>query len=127
MEFSPSLSAAVIRIGSAGTTDRGPDRKLVRGRMPASGTAPGARWLGAPATAGSANSIMTRRGKNCGRHGSQSGDKAVEPGYRLGGGLARGAEVLTVPCDVGDQAQVETALGRIVDHYGAVDVLINNA
>jgi NAD(P)-dependent dehydrogenase (short-subunit alcohol dehydrogenase family) len=39
----------------------------------------------------------------------------------------RGAEVLTVECDVGDQAQVERTVRRALDHYGRVDVLVNNA
>ena len=39
----------------------------------------------------------------------------------------RGAEVLAFPCDVRDQRDVETAILRIIDHYGRIDVLINNA
>src|SRR5690349_1046858 len=39
----------------------------------------------------------------------------------------RGAEVLTVECDVGDQAQVERMTSRVLQHYGRVDVLVNNA
>ena len=40
---------------------------------------------------------------------------------------AAGATVLTVPCDVGDQGQIEVAIARVVAHYGRLDVLINNA
>jgi NAD(P)-dependent dehydrogenase (short-subunit alcohol dehydrogenase family) len=40
---------------------------------------------------------------------------------------ARGAEVLTVPCDVRDQQAVNTAIEQVVAHYGRVDVLVNNA
>ncbi|MFK7831293.1 MAG: SDR family NAD(P)-dependent oxidoreductase [Congregibacter sp.] len=38
-----------------------------------------------------------------------------------------GAEVLVVPCDVRDQAQVLALFDRTVDAFGAVDVLVNNA
>jgi NAD(P)-dependent dehydrogenase (short-subunit alcohol dehydrogenase family) len=39
----------------------------------------------------------------------------------------RGAEVLTVECDVGDQRQVERMTAQVLQHYGRVDVLVNNA
>jgi NAD(P)-dependent dehydrogenase (short-subunit alcohol dehydrogenase family) len=39
----------------------------------------------------------------------------------------RGADVLTVECDVADQAQVARMAARVLDHYGRVDVLVNNA
>lgn len=39
----------------------------------------------------------------------------------------RGAEVLTIECDVGDHAQVERMTARAVQHFGRVDVLVNNA
>ena len=39
----------------------------------------------------------------------------------------RGAQVLTLPCDVRDRAQVEEAVGRVLGRFGRVDVLINNA
>jgi NAD(P)-dependent dehydrogenase (short-subunit alcohol dehydrogenase family) len=39
----------------------------------------------------------------------------------------RGAEVLTIECDVGDQQQVEQMAARAVTHYGRVDILVNNA
>src|SRR3954447_8907933 len=39
----------------------------------------------------------------------------------------RGAEVLTVKCDVGEQGQVERMTARVLQHYGRVDVLVNNA
>ena len=35
--------------------------------------------------------------------------------------------VLGVPCDVTDRAQVEDMVRAVTDHYGPVDVLINNA
>ena len=39
----------------------------------------------------------------------------------------RGADVLAVPCDVSDRAQVEQLVQRVTDHFGSVDVLVNNA
>jgi NAD(P)-dependent dehydrogenase (short-subunit alcohol dehydrogenase family) len=41
--------------------------------------------------------------------------------------LALGAEVLTLPCDVRSRDGVEEAIRKVVEHYGAIDVLINNA
>jgi short-subunit dehydrogenase len=38
-----------------------------------------------------------------------------------------GRGVLTIVCDVADGEQVERAMQRVVDHYGRLDVLINNA
>jgi 2-hydroxycyclohexanecarboxyl-CoA dehydrogenase len=38
-----------------------------------------------------------------------------------------GAQALAVTCDVGDAASIEAARGRIVERFGRVDVLINNA
>jgi NAD(P)-dependent dehydrogenase (short-subunit alcohol dehydrogenase family) len=40
---------------------------------------------------------------------------------------ARGAEVLAFTCDVRDQADVQSAIKRVVARYGSIDVLINNA
>ncbi len=40
---------------------------------------------------------------------------------------ATGAEVLALGCDVGSQAAVEAAVQAVVDRFGGVDVLINNA
>lgn len=40
---------------------------------------------------------------------------------------ARGAEVLTVECDVRDRADVERMTEQVRRHYGRVDVLVNNA
>ncbi len=41
--------------------------------------------------------------------------------------VGRGAEVLAFPCDVTDRAQVAEWVRVCRDHYGRVDVLINNA
>lgn len=38
-----------------------------------------------------------------------------------------GAQVLAVPCDVTVPEQVEDFIQAVVDHYGRIDVLINNA
>ena len=39
----------------------------------------------------------------------------------------RGAEVMTVVCDVADRARVETMVSAITARFGPVDVLVNNA
>ena len=40
---------------------------------------------------------------------------------------ARGATVMAVPCDVTDRALVEEMVRDVGDHYGQIDLLINNA
>jgi NAD(P)-dependent dehydrogenase (short-subunit alcohol dehydrogenase family) len=37
------------------------------------------------------------------------------------------ADVLTVPCDVSDRKQVERLVRKTLEHYGRIDVLVNNA
>src|SRR3954452_1677503 len=39
----------------------------------------------------------------------------------------RGAEVLAIPCDVADQAQVTTMIDEVTRHYGQIDILVNTA
>ncbi len=39
----------------------------------------------------------------------------------------RGAQVLTVACDVRDEGQARGAIERAVSHFGAIDVLVNDA
>src|SRR3954471_5085592 len=39
----------------------------------------------------------------------------------------RGAEVLTLECDVADRQAVEAMIARVLSHYGGIDVLVNNA
>jgi NAD(P)-dependent dehydrogenase (short-subunit alcohol dehydrogenase family) len=39
----------------------------------------------------------------------------------------RGAEVFTVACNIKDQVQVSDAIARVREHYGHIDVLVNNA
>jgi NAD(P)-dependent dehydrogenase (short-subunit alcohol dehydrogenase family) len=41
--------------------------------------------------------------------------------------LQRGGEVLNISCDLLDRAQSEAAVEQVVDHFGGLDVLINNA
>lgn len=40
---------------------------------------------------------------------------------------SHGGEVFCTPCDVRDAAAVETMLATIWDHFGTIDVLVNNA
>jgi NAD(P)-dependent dehydrogenase (short-subunit alcohol dehydrogenase family) len=40
---------------------------------------------------------------------------------------ANGGEVFAVPCDIRDPEAVDRMLGAIWDHYGGIDVLVNNA
>src|SRR5438067_5832771 len=40
---------------------------------------------------------------------------------------SRGGQVLALPCDVRDRRQAQGAIARVVDHYGRIDVLVNNA
>jgi meso-butanediol dehydrogenase/(S,S)-butanediol dehydrogenase/diacetyl reductase len=47
---------------------------------------------------------------------------------RVAAGLRkRGAEVLVLPLDVRDEAQVESAVAGTVEHFGQLDILVNNA
>src|ERR1041385_2345880 len=46
---------------------------------------------------------------------------------RAGPALSQRAEVITIPCDVTDRAQVEAFVQAAMNHYGQIDVLINNA
>src|SRR5215475_8870729 len=40
---------------------------------------------------------------------------------------ARGGEVLTVECDLLDRDQIQAAIRKVIDHFGRIDILINNA
>lgn len=40
---------------------------------------------------------------------------------------AHDVEVLTLPADVGDVKQLQAAVSRVIQHWGQLDVLINNA
>lgn len=39
----------------------------------------------------------------------------------------RGSVPLTIPCDVGDRAQAEGAIQQVVQHFGRIDVIVNDA
>ena len=39
----------------------------------------------------------------------------------------RGGRALAVACDVADESSVDTAVARAVEHFGGIDILINNA
>ena len=39
----------------------------------------------------------------------------------------RGGDIFALTCDVTDQAQVEQLVQQTKDHFGAIDILINNA
>ena len=40
---------------------------------------------------------------------------------------ALGADVFVAPADVADKEQVDAAVARVLEHYGRIDVLFNNA
>ncbi len=39
----------------------------------------------------------------------------------------RGADVLTVPCDIRDRGQVDQMVAQVTEHFGRIDILVNNA
>ena len=39
----------------------------------------------------------------------------------------QGGEALAIPCDVGNEEQVKAMVQQVVDRYGRIDVLVNNA
>src|SRR6516225_7327950 len=41
--------------------------------------------------------------------------------------VPRGGKVLTVECDLLDAGQIQSAVRKIIDHFGKIDILINNA
>jgi NAD(P)-dependent dehydrogenase (short-subunit alcohol dehydrogenase family) len=40
---------------------------------------------------------------------------------------ALGKRCLTVPCDLGDRAQIQDVVKRALGHFGSIDILVNNA
>src|SRR6185437_2570330 len=40
---------------------------------------------------------------------------------------AVGGKALVIRCDVGDAAQVENAIARSWEHFGRIDILVNNS
>jgi len=61
--------------------------------------------------------------------------KSSEPNPKLPGTIhtaaaaieREGGKALAIQCDIRDEAQVEAAVARTVERFGAIDVLINNA
>ena len=41
--------------------------------------------------------------------------------------IRKGGEAIAVPIDVSDPQSIELMVGRVMDHYGKIDILINNA
>lgn len=41
--------------------------------------------------------------------------------------MQQGGDVAIIPCDLLDRAQIEEAVRNVVDHFGGIDVVINNA
>lgn len=41
--------------------------------------------------------------------------------------VQRGGEVMTISCDLLDPAQIESAVQEVADHFGGIDIVINNA
>ncbi len=39
----------------------------------------------------------------------------------------QGGEALAIACDVSDEDQVQAMVRQVMDHYGRIDVLVNNA
>jgi NAD(P)-dependent dehydrogenase (short-subunit alcohol dehydrogenase family) len=39
----------------------------------------------------------------------------------------RGCEALPVPCDLLDRGQIDSAVRKTIEHFGGIDILINNA
>lgn len=40
---------------------------------------------------------------------------------------ALGRRCLTIPCDLGDRDQIQDLVQRVLEHYGRIDILVNNA
>ena len=40
---------------------------------------------------------------------------------------ATGSRAFPAYCDLGDSAQIERMVGQVMDHYGRIDILVNNA
>ncbi|WP_353627677.1 SDR family oxidoreductase [Ralstonia pseudosolanacearum] len=40
---------------------------------------------------------------------------------------AAGGTAIGVPCDISDATQIKTAVGKVVEAYGGIDILVNNA
>jgi len=61
--------------------------------------------------------------------------KSIEENPKLGGTVysaaaeieAAGGKALAVQCDIRDEAQVQQAIGKAVETFGGIDILVNNA
>jgi citronellol/citronellal dehydrogenase len=61
--------------------------------------------------------------------------KSIEENPKLGGTIFSaakeiedaGGKALAIQCDIRDEIQVENAVNRAVEHFGGIDILINNA
>ncbi len=54
--------------------------------------------------------------------------RRVEELERLGDDIHRtGGEAVVLPCDVADRQAVESSVARALEHFGAIDLLVNNA
>jgi citronellol/citronellal dehydrogenase len=61
--------------------------------------------------------------------------KSIEENAKLGGTIysaaaeieAAGGKALAVQCDIRDEQQIKDAVGRAVEKFGGIDILINNA
>src|SRR5687767_11175196 len=61
------------------------------------------------------------------RSSRELADVAREIRARRDGGGAGERAVLAVPCDVTDEEQVEGMVARVLEEFGRIDVLVNNA
>ncbi len=62
------------------------------------------------------------------REGAKLAVADIEPLEKVSAELGEmGADVLAVPADVRDEEQVSAMVQRVADHYGRIDVLVNNA
>ena len=68
-------------------------------------------------------------GEACARRFAREGAKVVIADIedRRGQALAQELQGLYVPCDVGDKAQVDTLVAKVMLTHGRIDVLVNNA
>jgi NAD(P)-dependent dehydrogenase (short-subunit alcohol dehydrogenase family) len=81
--------------------------------------------------------IITGGGKGIGRHAAKTfaaeRAKVVLADFdegrlqRTAGELAETTETLAVPVDVRDEESVSKMVGRVLDRFGRIDVLVNNA
>jgi citronellol/citronellal dehydrogenase len=86
---------------------------------------------------GASRGIGHAIGVACARQGARVvvAAKSGVPNPKLAGTIhtaaadmkAAGGEALAIECDIRDEAQVQAAVGRAVEAFGGIDVLVNNA